>query len=425
MSSRGGWWRSFPTVVLLLCALSLTLIGPVPGQSQTQIEGEYGLYVTDDGEWLGVGWLTEGAEPGRLEVLSGGSLIYEEETPASGSHFVRFPRPEADVILRYGSSERRFETPIRLGPSPAPVAVLSGIESLFVVGDIHGEYDRLLGLLQNAGLVGPEGDWTGGRSHVVFLGDIFDRGADVTKTLWFLYRLELQARRAEGGAHVVLGNHEAMIFTEDTRYVSAKENLVARLHGVSYPELFDIRNSLLGRWLAGRPGAMRIDGALLAHGGIAPDLEPRSVPAINDSIRAFLSEDLFYRWADTTLAVVTDSATALTVRDQYADVLLIDPAALARRGALLFDERSILWFRGYVEADTLGSGLEQVLEEFGADVHIVGHTPVPSITSRYDGTLLAVDLIDAATEMLLLRRDSEEEGYRRFRIGLEGPSQPF
>jgi len=33
----------------------------------------------------------------------------------------------------------------------------------------------------------------------------------------------------------VLGNHETMIFTEDLRYVSGKEQLVARLHGVSTP----------------------------------------------------------------------------------------------------------------------------------------------------------------------------------------------
>ena len=48
------------------------------------------------------------------------------------------------------------------------------------------------------------------------------------------------------------------------------------------------------------------------------------------------------------------------------------------------------------------SALDGVLDEFGAEIHVVAHTPVPSIESRYDGRLLAVDLERPATEMLLL-----------------------
>ena len=69
---------------------------------------------------------------------------------------------------------------------------------------------------------------------------------------------------------------------------------------------------------------------------------------------------------------------------------------------LLFDEQSILWFRGYVSEDSFATALDQTLEGYGARLHVVGHTPVPSLESRYDGKLLAVDLADPATEMLLL-----------------------
>ncbi len=85
--------------------------------------------------------------------------------------------------------------------------VISGIDSLYVVGDVHGEYDRLLRLLGNAGLVDEQGQWTGGQRHVALLGDVFDRGADVTRTVWFRYELERQAQAAGGGSHLVLGNH--------------------------------------------------------------------------------------------------------------------------------------------------------------------------------------------------------------------------
>lgn len=418
-----------PAVWLALGAPAVLLLAlpPRPAVAQMSVEGEYGLWVTDAEGEIGVGWLTPGAQPGVLRVLVADSVVLDVETPAAGAHYVTFARPDRDVELRYGAADQMplHATTLFLGGDARPeTGELSGIDSLFVVGDVHGEYDRLRGLLHNAGLVDEEARWSGGRRHVVFLGDVFDRGADVTRTLWLMYRLEREARAAGGGAHVVLGNHETMIFTHDLRYVSPKEQLVARIHGVSYAEMFDIRRTVLGRWLATRPGLMRVDGALLAHGGVVPEIGPHSVAAVNDSVRAFLAEDLFYRWADTTLALATDSATAEAVRDQYEQVIVMDSATVARRMALIHDERSLLWYRGYVQSDTLGAALDRALDNFDARVHVVGHTPVPTIDELYDGRLLAVDLEDPALEMLLLTLD-EHGRHRAWRLGLEGPPEPL
>ena len=417
--------RGLPSALMIL-----SLLGPLPAAGgQAQLDGEYGLWVTDSGGELGVGWLLSQSEVGVLEVFSEGRSVHRVETPLAQAHFTTFPRPGGDtVLLRYGAlgAEDLHATVLDLREeAPRVLEVLSGVDSLYVIGDVHGEYDRLLGLLGNAALIDTEGQWVGGGSHVVFLGDVFDRGADVTRTLWFLYELERQARAEGGGAHVVLGNHETMIFTEDLRYVSAKEQLIARLHGASYTDLFDIRHSLLGRWLVGRPGLMKVNEVLLAHGGVAPGSSPRSVEAVNDSMWTFMSEDLFYHWADTTLALVTDSATAEQLADQYARVIVMDPAAVARRTGLLFDETGILWFRGYVQTDALTGELDSVLDEFGAEVHVVAHTPVRSIESRYDGKLLAVDLERPATEMLLLVWDAGGGRYQRWRVGLDTPPEPF
>ena len=427
-----GSKTTLPAALASTALLIVALVGPLlpaAAGGQTRLEGEHGLWVTDSAGEVGVRWLISDYEEGVLEVLSEGRSVYRVETPRGLAHFTTFPRPSGDaVLLRYGALEAEdlHATVLYLREEvPRASGVLSAVDSLFVVGDVHGEYDRLLGLLRNAGLVDPEGQWVGGRSHVVFLGDIFDRGADVTQTLWFLYELERQARAAGGGAHVVLGNHETMIFTHDVRYVSEKEKLIARRHGTSYPALFDIRHSVLGRWLVGRPGLMLVNGVLLAHGGVAPSSSPRSVEAVNDSMRTFMSEDLFYHWGDTTLALVTDSATAELVADQYATVIVMDSVALARRTGLLFDEESILWFRGYVQSDTLTSALDGVLDEFGAEIHVVAHTPVISIESRYDGKLLAVDLQRPATEMLLLVWDAGGVRYQRWRVSLDAPTEPF
>jgi len=383
--------------------------------------------VTASGGELGVGWLTSGAEEGVLEVISEGRLVHRVETPFRQAHFATFPRPIGDsVLLRYGglaAAEDLHETMLYLNEDgPRPPAVLTDVDSIFVVGDVHGEFERVLGLLGNAGLIDANRSWVGGERHVVFLGDIFDRGLEVTRVLWFLYGLEHQARAAGGGSHIVLGNHETMIFTEDIRYVTTKEQLIARLHGTSYTRLFDIRHSLLGRWLVGRPGVMKVNRVLLAHGGVAPGSSPRSIETVNDSMRTFMSEDLFYLWGDTTVALVSDSATAELVGDQYSRVIVMDPAAVARRTAILFDETGILWFRGYVESDTLGAALDDVLEEFGAQIHVVAHTPLSTIAARYDGKLLAVDLERPATEMLLLEWDAGGGRYRRWKVVLRSRS---
>ena len=46
---------------------------------------------------------------------------------------------------------------------------------VYVVGDIHGQMERLAALLYSAGLVTQKGDWLGGSARLLFLGDFFDR----------------------------------------------------------------------------------------------------------------------------------------------------------------------------------------------------------------------------------------------------------
>lgn len=396
--------------------------GPGPAGQQApaiSFAGENGLAVFLEGDEVVVRWLTDGAVPGVLEAVADGKTIRRDTTPAGLAHETRFRRPEtSEVLLRYGVADAAagtddggppalHETRIRLDkPSSTVDATVEGVDSLFVVGDVHGQYDRLRSLLRNAGLVGEDGGWTGGSSHLVFLGDLFDRGPDVTRTLWFIYGLEREARAAGGRVHVVLGNHEIMVLTGDLRYVSGKETLVASRHGMEYSRLFDVQRSLLGRWLASKPAALSVDDVLLVHGGIGPAYEDRSVEALNDTLRAYVSEDLFRRWADSTVQVAP-----------------VDSAALERRIQFFFDAPSVFWYRSYVSADTLGDRLGRMLDRHGATLHVVAHTPVPTIREKYGGRLILVDLQRPASELLLLVRRGD--GWERRVYGLEGEARPL
>jgi hypothetical protein len=430
-----------------------------------------------------VRWITRGASKGTLRASVDGRRVLATSTPASTLHEAEVPKrwddDASELVLRYGASAEGsaaredagevardgHRTAIRLPLArPRPPDVLEGVDSLFVVGDVHGRYDALFHLLRNAGLVDGAGRWSGGGKHLVLLGDLFDRGPDVTRTLWFAYGLQPQAAAAGGGVHVVLGNHETMVLTGDLRYVSRKERMLADLHGTAYPRLFDVRRTALGRWLATRPVALRVDDVLLAHGGLGPAYRDWPLQALNDSAAAYMSEDLFLRWSDSTVEVAP-----------------VDSAALHRRIDFFVDPGSVFWYRGYLAPVTdyaeegddggeagagagaegsatsdaedslpgggppdraaadpaavareesrraaleaAGATLGEMLRVRDASLHVVAHTPLDRVAQFHGGRLIGVDLLHPAEELLLLVRSGE--GWERFRWGLDGGPVPL
>lgn len=94
---------------------------------------------------------------------------------------------------------------------------------IVVIGDVHGAYDAMVGILETTGIVDADGNWTGGDARLVSLGDLLDRGADSRAVLDLLMQLQQSAPAAGGRVHVVLGNHEHMNMIGDLRYVSPGE----------------------------------------------------------------------------------------------------------------------------------------------------------------------------------------------------------
>jgi hypothetical protein len=119
-----------------------------------------------------------------------------------------------------------------------------------------------------------------------------------------------------------------------------------------------------------------------------------------------MSEDLFYFWANTT-AVLEVTEEEVVSRDDF-----------------FWGPNSAFWFRGYVVSDTFGDGLARVLRHFRANLHVVAHTPVPTITERYQGSIVAVNTIPPAAELLLLVREPGGATLR-YRWGTAGRPQPL
>src|SRR5262245_50081283 len=108
--------------------------------------------------------------------------------------------------------------PARRAPAASrPSCEIDGVDRIVAVGDVHGAYDRLLEILETAGIVDARHHWAGGKTHFVQLGDVLDRGADSRKALDFLKKLQEEAERAGGAVHLLLGNHEVARMLGDLR----------------------------------------------------------------------------------------------------------------------------------------------------------------------------------------------------------------
>ncbi|NIR50421.1 hypothetical protein GWO43_18085 [candidate division KSB1 bacterium] len=375
-----------------------------------RLDGEYGLWVQEVDGQVEVHWITAKEDSGFLHVYHDHTLLQQFTTPVSQSHLAKFVKPDMpNFSLHYGGLSDeidRHETKICLDTKKADVRFVD-VDSVFVLGDLHGQFENLIQLLQNADIIDSNLNWSGHHKHLVALGDIFDRGHNVTRTLWFLYELEKQAEKRGGKVHLLLGNHEIMTFLNDLRYLSGKENLIANLHNTQYASMFDPQRSVIGKWLAIKPGVIKIDEILFSHGGVDPIFNGYSIEALNDSLWTYLNEDGFSTLLQDSLAFT-----------KYDSVLY------HRRLYFFFGEKSVFWHRGYVSADTLGKDLNSVLKNFKSKLHVIAHTPVKTITSFYDGKVIGVDLASPGTEMLLLVRTGKKK-YEKYKYKITGELEPL
>ncbi|MCF7793581.1 MAG: metallophosphoesterase [Candidatus Cloacimonetes bacterium] len=239
------------------------------------------------------------------------------------------------------------------------------IQKFFVVSDIHGQFNRFVAILKNNSIIDNENNWIWENGHLIILGDIFDRGTQVTESLWLIYKLENQAEKAGGKVHVSLGNHELMIFQNDLRYIHEKYIFVTEKLNKSYSELF-VENTVLGNWLRSKPVIIKIDNNLFCHAGISPKLaeEFTDFKAINT-----------------------------VVGEQFLNSNFKEDTELDK---LIYHSNGPFWYRGYFYSSKRydlikESELDAVLAKFQSHKIIVGHSTQDSVLTLWNGKVIAVD----------------------------------
>jgi len=80
---------------------------------------------------------------------------------------------------------------------------MTGAEGLKfdIIGDVHGQYEKLVGLLQHLGYESHQGSWKHLNRTAIFVGDLIDRGPEQIKTVELVRGME-----ANGAARCILGN---------------------------------------------------------------------------------------------------------------------------------------------------------------------------------------------------------------------------
>ena len=300
---------------------------------------------------------------GRVRVVSV-SLegIVSDTVYASDSAFLAscpFVVTSHDGKHRFQVSLHSFERPQWKCPQP---------DKIFVMSDPHGDLDCVVSLLQAGGVIDSGYRWSFGTNRLVVIGDVFDRGNDETQILWLLYKLEHEASQAGGGVDFLLGNHEAMVLMNDLRYSKDKYKLLAEKLCMEFPQLLS-RSTELGYWLTTRNTMQIVGNNLFVHAGVSGkmlDLD-LSIPTVNEQVSHGLYLGKAQRRAESPLTY------------------------------FLFGSSGPLWYRGMVldvpkynpiAADTL----QMVLDRYGVDRVIVGHTVFDDIQSLHQAKVIAVNV---------------------------------
>ncbi len=379
---------------------------------------------------------------------------------------MRTPRSALPCLLSLLALLAAAAVPVGITAEPPAAAAsswrLPAAARVVALSDLHGEADDLAALLDAAGLAGKKGEWTGGRAHLVVVGDLLGYGPDERGVLDLLMRLEREAAAAGGGVHVVLGQHEALALAADPRRVTAQAcaafvpeepRALREAAAAAYaarrpapkapfdeafpPGWFGRRvafgpSGRYGEWLLARPSAIVVDGTLFVHAGPSPLFARLGGPGpLNERIAADLRALTGARAELETMGLADPTTTTVELLEQVerrveargaelgaAGVAraraLLDQAALALAGPV-FAADGPLWYMRTARApeaeerETFEAGLRAA----GAERAVIGHLPTPdaAITTRFGGRLFRVstglpaDLFRGAPAALEITKD--------------------
>jgi hypothetical protein len=263
--------------------------------------------------------------------------------------------------------------------------MFSAVSRIVVIGDVHGDLDRVIKCLRVAKVINNANEWIAEPSdtYVVQMGDQLDSANRANFGEWetvpdialmeFMDTLDRVARLHGGRVISLLGNHEIMNMAGDYTYVSANS---MRLTGGPQN-----RNALFGKdgvgahMLGNRYVVAKIGSFLFCHAGLLPchlNLVGEHIDDLNTTFWAVIRGDnLTSKQQDIFTKLILDNNGILWTRKYHelAVASVTDPAAL----------------------DQLHSYVYIVLRTTGCTSMFLGHNTVPSTSVVESGALIFTD----------------------------------
>ncbi|MBE3124804.1 MAG: metallophosphoesterase [Acidobacteria bacterium] len=291
----------------------------------------------------------------------------------------------------------------RLSPAADIPYVWTGVDRIVAVADLHGDYDRFIFILTQpgVGVLDEELHWVAGKTHLVQLGDIMDRGPDARKIFNLLIRLEKEAAAVGGMVHALIGNHEEMniagISLDYPNYVtveqfvdflpesyrkakeaeylktlSPEERKTAEEGGLDvatdgslasfWREILDRRdpearkayvlgfNDAYGDWLLQKNVIIKINDVIFVHGGVS---------------------EAFSKWP------LREINTVMRTELEFFQGRMRDPQQYRHpfKPKIVYNPDSPLWSRGLAKGseESARSEIDRILANLGARAMIIGH----------------------------------------------------
>jgi hypothetical protein len=326
-----------------------------------------------------------------------------------------------------------------LPATPSLGAAIEPPGRVVAIGDIHGEYDGLVGILRESKLIDEDNQWIGGDAVLVQTGDYLDRGPKVRMVLDLLMDLEKQAPTHGGQAIILMGNHESMNLLADFRDVTdeicasfATEESdqlrekaykewvkwmrqLARTRGQTAPQLNKDKKEAwmaehppgyieylramgpegeYGQWIAARPVMVKVGDTLYMHAGISPKYATATIDEINqlhwDETRVYQEDrealakariaPRFFNLMEVNSALYyqTNNPPLERFANPVAQQLVKSAADNMNKIQNILVEESPLWYRGYTKLDDadLEEHMTRLEENFGVSHFVVAHSPM-------------------------------------------------
>lgn len=280
--------------------------------------------------------------------------------------------------------------------------VWTDVDRIVVVGDLHGAYDNFVKILKQTGLVDDLLQWKGGKTHLVQMGDILDRGDRARDIFDLLIRLEESAKSEGGFVHVLIGNHEEMNLADTAfdideyitvpqfisfvseKYIEREKRIFERLEssksGESLPSEFEFTqylrqviergknrkthvgrrsyyrnlNSTYGPWILNHNVVVKINDIIFVHAGITESYSEMKLENINRNYRLELDA--------VRTAVMTERIPRIPV---YEMKFYNHPSGP-------------LWCRDFVrnKPKDYMDDVDRILNKLDANHMVIGHSPL-------------------------------------------------